>query len=354
MFTGLQKRLDIWILVDEGDALAGTGIKYAPLYVSVRFWHCVNLPVCAIVGVWLRNSSVSSTVSLTWGFKLTPLLRSAGYRAPNMRSQVGPISQISWIQGPSPEVSSWPYFSDRLDTEPLTWGLKLTHFLRSAGYRAPNMRSRVDPISHISWIQVPHRSSQVDPISLINWIQSHSPELWSWPHFSHQLDTEPLSRALKLTRPLSNQLGVRPLGAQVDPCMANEKIPFSVSECWWIRWRGGGCRPLRAAGAADLDQCGDRHAVAQRAPSVTSWLLCSQSVAVCQQRSVVMPLWRWRWFLPTPRQSDLQVTHLLLSTQIEVLYSHLLDLQYSTHPAEWCLLGCYAVWLLKDPTFQRR
>jgi hypothetical protein len=155
----------------------------------------------------------------TWALKMTPSLTSAGCRAPHLSFQVDPVSQLSWIQGPSPGLSSWPRLWAQLDAG-----------LLSAGCRAPHLSSQVDPVSQLSWMQgpspglsswprlsaqlgagplnwalkltpslisagcrAPHLSSQVDPVSQLSWMQGASPELSSWPRLSAQLDTDPLS-----------------------------------------------------------------------------------------------------------------------------------------------------------------
>jgi hypothetical protein len=49
------------------------------------------------------------------------------------------------------------------------------------------------------------------------------------------------------------------------------------------------------------------------------------------------------------------ITSSLISTMIAILhinikqYDLLLDLPMKIKPEEWCLLGCYAMWLLQEP-----
>jgi hypothetical protein len=143
----------------------------------------------------------------------------------------------------------------QLGTGLLTWTLKLTPSLSSAGCRAPSPELPSWP--QLSWLQSISPELSSWPVSLLSWLQGSSPELSSWPRLSPQLGTEPLS-------------------VQVDPCMANEKIPFSVSECRRLRgepaaggW-GSRSRPIGRPGALLLN------ALHQ------SWVdRVRQSVAVC-------------------------------------------------------------------------
>jgi hypothetical protein len=73
---------------------------------------------------------------LTWARKLTPFLRSTGYMVRHLSSQVDPVCQLSWLQAPPHELSSWPRFSDQLGTWPLVWAIKLTPSVRSAVRKA--------------------------------------------------------------------------------------------------------------------------------------------------------------------------------------------------------------------------
>jgi hypothetical protein len=297
-----KKKHEIQIWIETGGNPAETWIRYVP-NISLELWrytmhkHAYGKLICDCV---TRLSAQLSAGHLTWALKLTPSPNSAGcrvshlssqvdpvshlscgYRAPHLSSQVDPVSHLScgyrvphlssqvdpvsqrswmqgpstelsswprlssqrswvqgpsselsswprlssqrsWVQGPSPELSSWPRLSAQLDAGSLIWALKLTPSLISAGCRAPHLSSQVDPVSHLNWVQGP------------------SPGLSSWPRYTAQLRAGPRS-------------------VQVDPDEANEKIPFSVSEC--CGWEGGPAaggwgsrsRPMRSQGTPLLN-----------------------------------------------------------------------------------------------------